>query len=93
MREPLFSEPWYYWILKVNIWIDINLNEHRNCSDLLSPPNKKEKELSYSLIREDESIEFVTKLKVMEYAQRCGICWKPWNKFSPQKLPHIWKWK
>ena len=40
----------------------------------LCPPNEKEKELSDSLIRVDESIEFVTKLKVllkdMEFAQR-----------------------
>ena len=31
----------------------------------LSPPNEKEKELSNSSIREDESIEFVTKLKIL----------------------------
>ena len=30
----------------------------------LRPPNEKEKELSDSSIREDESIEFVTKLKI-----------------------------
>ena len=39
-----------------------------------SPANEKEKELSDSLIQEDESIEFVTKLKVllkdMEFAQK-----------------------
>ena len=52
---------------------------------LLNPPNEKQKELSDSLIREDESIEFVTKLKIMEYAQRYGICSKPWKKFSLQK--------
>ena len=32
MSETVLSEPWYYWVLKINIWIDINLNEHRNCS-------------------------------------------------------------
>ena len=42
----------------------------------LSPPNEKEKELSNSLIREEESvtIEFVTNLKVllkdMEFSQK-----------------------
>ena len=40
----------------------------------LSPPNEKEKELSNSLIREEESIESVTNLKVllkdMEFSQK-----------------------
>ena len=40
----------------------------------LSPPNQKEEELSHSLIRENESIEFATKLKVLlkdiEFAQK-----------------------
>ena len=40
----------------------------------LSPPNEKEKELSNSLIREEESIEFVTNLKDllkdMEFSQK-----------------------
>ena len=40
----------------------------------LTPLNEKEKELSDSLIREDESIEFMTKLKFllkdMEFAQK-----------------------
>ena len=31
----------------------------------LSPPNQKEEELSHSLIRENESIEFAAKLKVL----------------------------
>ena len=47
----------------------------------LSPPNEKEKVFSDSFIREDESIEFVTKLKAMEYAQSCGICSKPERNF------------
>ena len=46
----------------------VKLNKSKNIDSKilrLSPPNKKEKELSNSSIREDESIEFVTKLKIL----------------------------
>ena len=46
----------------------VKLNKSKNIDSKilrLSPPNEKEKELSNSSIREDESIEFVTKLKIL----------------------------
>ena len=46
----------------------VKLNKSKNIDSKilrLSPPNEKEKELFNSSIREDESIEFVTKLKIL----------------------------
>ena len=51
----------------------------------LSPPNEKERELYNNFIREDESIEFVLKLKVllkdMEFPQ------KPERNFQRENNP------
>ena len=46
----------------------VKLNKSKNIDSeilRLNPPNEKEKELSNSSIREDESIEFGTKLKIL----------------------------
>ena len=46
----------------------VKLNKSKNIDSeilRLNPPNEKEKELSNSSIREDESIEFRTKLKIL----------------------------
>ena len=46
----------------------VKLNKSKNTDSeilRLNPPNEKEKELSNSSIREDESIEFGTKLKIL----------------------------
>ena len=46
----------------------VKLNKSKNIDSKilrLNPPNEKEKELSNSSIREDESIEFGTKLKIL----------------------------
>ena len=53
----------------------------------LSPPNEKEKELSNSLVREDESIEFVAKLKVL--LKDNGISQKPKQNFYCENNPHL----
>ena len=46
----------------------VKLNKSKNIDSeilRLNPPNEKEKELSNSSIREDESIEFGTKIKIL----------------------------